>query len=327
VWFQDFEDTDAFGNVVIRTYLMTTGYIWDGQYKEAKSVTTESGKPHSMELDPETLKGSWEYDPKTQMEFFIINDAIMSKLCILGDDVEPCFEGSSIKSPDVSSRFSLDDDFKHTLYSMLQDLRNVLEEGGQHMDDPKTTPEMENEEVNTEFSAAEEEAVENEVSNEESETEIENTESVNEAESSEEEGDNAPEEAAPAAPDHFELLKEIEELKTAYESLNAKYTELVEFKKGVDNKEKDALIAEFYMLSDEDKADVITNKEKYSLADIKAKLSVICFDKKINFTKENNDETQNAGNAEEDVSTYSLNSDISNLPEWVRAVMEEQKNS
>jgi len=43
----------------------------------------------------------------------------------------------------------------------------------------------------------------------------------------------------------------------------------------VENSRKDALIAEFYMLSDEDKKDVIENKTKYTLDEIKAKLSVI----------------------------------------------------
>jgi len=38
------------------------------------------------------------------------------------------------------------------------------------------------------------------------------------------------------------------------------------------------------MLSDEDKADVVRNIEKYTLEEIKSKLSVICFDKKVSFT-------------------------------------------
>jgi len=41
------------------------------------------------------------------------------------------------------------------------------------------------------------------------------------------------------------------------------------------------------MLSEEDKKDVIENKTKYSLEEIKAKLAVICFEKKVNFNSEN----------------------------------------
>jgi len=44
-----------------------------------------------MELDEKSLQGHWAKNIKNEMEFFIINDAIFSKLCILGDEVEPCF--------------------------------------------------------------------------------------------------------------------------------------------------------------------------------------------------------------------------------------------
>jgi len=44
-----------------------------------------------MELDEQSLNGHWSTDIKNDMDFFIISDAIFSKLCILGDDVEPCF--------------------------------------------------------------------------------------------------------------------------------------------------------------------------------------------------------------------------------------------
>ena len=64
----------------------------------------------------------------------------------------------------------------------------------------------------------------------------------------------------------------------------------MEFKKEIDNKEKDSLIAEFYMLSEDDLRDVKENKEKYTLEEIKSKLAVICFDKKINFTTNNESE-------------------------------------
>ena len=133
VWFQKFEDMDDFGNTTTREYLMTTGYLWTGQFEECQSVVT-SGKPQSMELDEENLNGHWSTDSKTGMDFFIINDAIFSKLCILGDDVEPCFEGASVTAPQVSTSFTkIDDGFKKTLYTMMQDLKFALE-GGQKME-------------------------------------------------------------------------------------------------------------------------------------------------------------------------------------------------
>jgi hypothetical protein len=148
VWFQTFEDTDEFGNTVTRKYLMTTGYLWTGQYEECK-VATEEGRPHSMELDEATLNGHWSKNPKNNMEFFIINDAIFSKLCILGDDVEPCFEGSSVTKPTVSSNFTkIDAEFKKTLFSMMQELQFALQ-GGQQMEDEVKVPEVAAEESAT----------------------------------------------------------------------------------------------------------------------------------------------------------------------------------
>jgi len=49
-----------------------------------------------MEIDDTTLNASWTEDENGFPEFFIINEAFMSKLCILGEDYEPCFEGSQI---------------------------------------------------------------------------------------------------------------------------------------------------------------------------------------------------------------------------------------
>ena len=156
VWFQTFEDTDEFGNKVTRKYLMTTGYLWTGQYEECKIVVDE-GRPHSMELDEDTLNGHWATNKESNMDFFIINDAIFSKLCILGDDVEPCFEGSSVTAPKVSSSFTkIDDEFKKTLFSMMQELQFALQ-GGQQMENEVQVPETE--EVVMETPAVEEECV------------------------------------------------------------------------------------------------------------------------------------------------------------------------
>ena len=138
VWFQTFEDTDEFGNVVEREYLMTTGYLWTGQFKECELALKE-GRPQSMELDEETLKGRWETNRANGMDFFIINDATFSKLCILGDDVEPCFEGSSVTAPKVSASFTkMDEAFRKTLFTMMQELQFALQ-GGQQMENEKIT--------------------------------------------------------------------------------------------------------------------------------------------------------------------------------------------
>jgi len=92
-----------------------------------------------MELEKDSVKGEWQTNYQNGLDFFIINDAIIQKICILGDDVEPCFEGASVTAPNVSAQFTLDDNFKHTLYSMMQDLRNALNGGGQQMENLEAT--------------------------------------------------------------------------------------------------------------------------------------------------------------------------------------------
>ena len=214
VWFQTFEDTDEFGNTVTRKYLMTTGYLWTGQYEECKVAEVE-GRPQSMELDEKTLKGHWANNPQNNMEFFIINDAIFSKLCILGDDVEPCFEGASVTKPNVSSSFTkIDDEFKRTLFSMMQELQFALQ-GGQQMENEVQVPETVVEETPATVEQFTEEvsapAVEEAVVAEPTEV-VENDFAASKDEEKKEEED----EAAPAEEEKEEASEEDDEEKKKY---------------------------------------------------------------------------------------------------------------
>ena len=139
VWYQDYQEIDGkTGEPVIRKYMMTNGYLWTGQFEEAKQALL--GKGQSMELDDETLRGTWSKDNNDGIDYFIINDAIFSKLCILGDDVEPCFEGASIAASNTNFAFSNNEtQFKRTLFSMMQDLEKIItpKQGGEPMEDNK----------------------------------------------------------------------------------------------------------------------------------------------------------------------------------------------
>ena len=342
VWFQNFEDSDGMGNTVVRKYLMTTGYLWTEQFPES-SLPVKEGRPQSMQLQQKSVQGHWEKNYANGLDFFIINDAIIQKICILGDDVEPCFEGASVTAPDVSTKFTLDDKFTHTLYSMMQDLKNALNGGGQQMENLENTVVVENEntdpvteftqetavsettpQVNDEGTSAPADYVKKDEEKEKKSAEEnadgesdENSEDDTDDENTDKDDDDKDKKNAKK----YELLQEeLDSLKNSYTELQSQYQELLNFKKEIDNQKKDALIAEFYMLSDEDKADVISNKEKYTLSEIKAKLSVICFDKKISFSKETEEK-------EDKIITYTLNSDNenSNLPDWVKAVKEQEK--
>ena len=350
VWFQKFEDQDDFGNTIVREYLMTTGYLWTEQFEECKSAVTGEGKPQSMELDEKTLNGHWSKDLKSNIEFFIIHDAIFSKLCILGEDVEPCFEGANVSAPEVSSKFSKDDNFTKSLFTMMEQLKYTLsnDEGGQlGMDGDLTNVVVEP--VVEEAPATVEENFSAELGNDNESSTVENQNNIEEftqdSISSEEtpvveetpatedfakkdEEEEKPEENDDDKKDKdedkeddedskkkFELLEaEHAELQSKYEALEASYQELVEFKKQIEDKEKDELIASFYMLSDEDKAEVIANKANYSLKEIKAELSMICVDKKVNFNLNEEKELDKP-------LTYNLSqSDNVSKPAWLKAV-------
>ena len=77
------------------------------------------------------------------------------------------------------------------------------------------------------------------------------------------------------------------------------------------------------MLTDEDKEDLITNIDTYSVEDIEAKLSVICVRNKVSF-----DLDENKNNSP---TVFNLNSDEDDdaaIPAWVKAVIavSEKKN-
>lgn len=380
VWFQFFEDQDEFGNTCVREYLMTEGYLWTGQFEECQRVL-ENSNPQSMELDEKTLKGYWSTDNNKGVDFFIINDAVFSKLCILGDDVEPCFEGANVSAPNLSSQFSKDDEFTKSLFTMMSELKFALNnsEGGKPMhneiqneldnnvastsfenqdnveapvtqfdesgeasaensSDSQTSAEDEIQETSTEEEGEvvvltaseppvndEEKVLEDDakVSSKKKPEEFAKEKDKEEKSETEKSEDNTEDEDKKDfackededKKDKFSLEQQLEELQTQFAALQAENAELLAFKQKVEEKEKDELIASFYMLSDEDKKDVIDNKANYSLKEIKAELSMICVDKKVNFNLEN------AASVEEAPVTFNLNShQADTLPAWLKAV-------
>lgn len=351
VWFQKFDDYDDFGNSVTREYLMTTGYLWTGQYEECKSVVEGDGKPHSMELDEETLDGHWSENIKTGMDFFIINDAIISKLCVLGDDVEPCFEGSSVTAPKVSASFNLDDGFKRTLFTMMQDLKAALEGGNKMSLDENTvvTPEADvtpnTEDTFTEGTDNVDNIVQNDATENQENIETPVTEDFSKKEEDEDdsnfkcgdkdkkkskcakqedegEKDDSSEDKKDEEEDEDKkkfsaLSAEHEALKAQFSELQKDYQALIAFKNEVESAKKDEMIKSFYMLSDEDKKEVVDNKDKFTLEEIESKLSVI-------FTKKSLAEMSIKTESDEEekpIVTFGLDdASIDSVPAWISAV-------
>ena len=311
-----------------------------------------------MELseNPNYLDAYWTKDGNGNKEFFIINEAIISKLCILGEEFEPCFEGGSIEAPKIE--FSLEDSFKEQLLSMMTELTNILNEGGAKMVTDTNTPVV-NEPVVDPVQDPVVDPVVNEpavdpIVNEPAADPVVDTDPVADpadtdpapvAEFAEGKKDDdkevCPECGKPAdectcekdkkkkeyvleeIPEYVELQSNHTELETKYstllsdyEALKAEKDTLAEFKANVDKKEKEALIASFYMLSDELKKDVVDNIDTYSLEDIEAKLSILCVRNKVSFDLEND-------NKEADPISYNLNdtgSSNDNVPEWIKAI-------
>ena len=433
VWFQKFLDDGQNEH----EYLMTEGYIWTGQYPEAKRII-DKGNNQSMELDEKTLDAFWTKDGNGKPQFFIINEAIVSKLCVLGEECEPCFEGSQI-----AVNFSLASDFKEQLFTMVNEVKDLLKEGGAKVFTryaveigdalwsalysyiESTYPDGQNcycsiyrvegifEEGGQKFAvlqnrtsmkyyrlnfsigesegfipsdtlievtksytpaeepqfalkdveefeaqyAAKKKAEEDKSGKSKDDNSDDNTEDPKnedpenkDPEENDDEnkkkkgkedfacGDKKKKYSLDEIPQYTELQTQFSDLQAKFSELETKYNALVseneslkndnatltEFKNQSERKEKEEMINSFYMLSDEDKKDVIENIDTYSLNDIEAKLSIICVRNKVSFDLDENNKNH------QDPTTYNLNGDNNDddadTPAWIKAVLETAKN-
>ena len=334
---------------------MTEGYLWTGQYPECERILTH-GNNQSMELDEKNINAHWAKDENGDPQFFIINEAIISKLCILGENYEPCFEGAQI----TKVQFSFDDGFKEKLFSMMNELKELLNEGGVSMDKDLLTSEGVIEEGQDSNFAAKADEEKKDVKKDDdkeegkcpkcgkpkSECECKDEDDEDKkkfaANDPEDKKDKKDEDKCPECgkpkeectckdkkedkkekynlneiPEYVELSENYSTLQSQYSALETEVTALREFKVAAERKDKEAMIAGFYMLSDEDKKDVVDNIDTYSLEDIEAKLSIICVRNKVSFDLDDNKEEK------KEVVTYSMNdqlSDDSNVPAFVKAM-------
>lgn len=323
VWFQKFLDDDS----IEHEYLMTEGYLWTGQYPEAQRVI-DKGNNQSMELDENSLQGHWAEIEKNGPEFFIINEAIISKLCILGEEYEPCFEGSAV----TKVQFSFEPQFKENLFSLIEQMKTILKEGGTQMTNNTDATKIEDVETNLENTEDKENKTEPAATQDEGADGATGDPASEEGTTptGEEKTDDTPEENFEDKTVEYNLeeIQEYIELKNDYSQLEDNYNQVVsqnsqlqseiaelkEFKAKVEKIEKQKMIDSFTMLEDEEKLDVITNIDKYSLDEIEAKLSVICV---------RNGKIGNSTKTEEPTN-YSYNIDSAdftdNTPAWLKAV-------
>lgn len=409
IWFATYIDDEK----VERTYLCTEGYIWDHAYPEVERVKTQ-GNNQSMEIDEGTLNANWADDENGFPEFFIINEAFISKLCILGEDCEPCFEGSQITS------FSLvvEDSFQKKMYSMMNEIKDLLTGGGakvfktysvkigdalwsalysyiestypqeekagyskysvdgifedgdqkfavlcdsdkkyyrlnfsfseeQGFQSEKDLVELTEYSASSQFSESEVETYiidyvkkkEDEEKNKDKTDEKDKKDSKEQTEEDEKNGSKEdPKEedddkkkkkfsydSLDEIPEYVTLRTNFSNLEAQVETLNNTIKELNEeieplrsFKVQAERKEKEDMIARFYMLSEEDKKDIVDKIDTYSLDDIEAKLSILCVRNKVSFS----DDTQTR--PETTFSLTDTNND-SSTPAWVKAALETAK--
>lgn len=313
VWFQKFNDEG-----VEREYLVTDVYIWTGVYPESKRIL-ENGNNHSMELNEKNQSGFWTKDEKTNERIFIYNEALIEKLCVLGENVEPCFEGAQF-----SSQFSLEGNqefqkLKTMVYSMMDQLKETFNKGGSQ--EP-----MDNEnKALTEFEK-------NNPNPEDKNKEKENSSGTPAPEKEgKEDKDKKGKYNLEDVTEYTELLAKFNELESKYSALeqekntlDTEVAELKKFKLKAERQNKQQMIDSFYMLSDDDKKDVVEHIDTYSLDDIEAKLSILCVRNKVNFNLEDKHE-------EDDKTPKGLfnleHPETDNVPDWVKAIRETAKSS
>lgn len=86
---EEHQDSDG----MTRTYGCSDVLIFSALYEEANSIV---GKAQSMELYTPSIKGSWQFIKGKRL--FVYTDGCFLGLQILGEDVEPCFEGAAFFS-------------------------------------------------------------------------------------------------------------------------------------------------------------------------------------------------------------------------------------
>lgn len=307
VWFQKFQDEDG----VIRDYLLTEGYIWSGIYPESQRII-DKGNNQSMELDKDTLQGNWGISNQNNGRVFIINDATITKLCILGENFEPCFEGAQITGSAQFGEYSLQNDLSKLREAIAAMSKQIQEyERSSQMED-QVIQEQEQEVIETPEAENFEKIKDNPIQDEQQKSE----ETVEEPQYSLEE-----------IPEYIQLKADFEQLQNDYsvlkeenEALVATNQQLNEFKLSVEKKDKQAMIDSFYMLSAEDKQEVQNNIDNYSLNDIEAKLSIICVRNKVDFSLNDKEDEKE----KEAPIIFSLDPTVNNsdIPEWIQAVKE-----
>lgn len=285
-----------------------------------------------MELNDKYEKGFWTKDNNSGRNIFIINDGLIEKLCILGSDVEPCFEGSQIKSFSLTSpEFA---EFKATMFSMINELKDALSKGGsEEMENENKNPQTQEETTPVSEFEKKKPDEENDKKKETEQQQDKNSDTStddkkeNKEDTSDDKKDKKKYELNEIAEyvalqlQYSELQGKYSDLEKSYQALSEEVEGLRQFKLTANRKEKEAMVASFYMLSDEDKKDVVDHMDTYSLDDIEAKLSILCVRNKVDFSLDKKQEDKPDATKQYMLNLQqNENNDTDDAPAWVKAV-------
>lgn len=283
---------------VYRTYACTDVILWTGRYPIASRIV---GKSHSMELNPDTVEGEWV---ETEDDFYFqFSNAEFFGLCILGDDYEPCFEGSSFyelhrKEEQKPVSHELQEMF--SLYKKELDIASENQTGGQEMEEenkdlnveeqvPETDEVVEEQEVET--PAEGEEVVEEETTPEEEGEAEEGEEQEEEPETEEGKGDSESEEPEAeeqeGSDEEPDLNSQLAEKDAEIADLKAQLEELQSYKLAKVKEEKEKVLEAYSKKLTEEEVENFKNKiDDYETAvDFKKEIALCILD------KENTEET------------------------------------
>ena len=279
---------------VEREYASFNVVLWTKAFEEANDIISH---PLSMEINPDTINGAFmvidgEY-------CFKFTSAEMLGICVLGYNVEPCFEGASFLSVDdmreFKRLFKIDKQQALLSYNTINDKGDTsmeekekemtpVEEFTQMRDDDLGEPEVVEEvpaepETSTEFTKEDEEesVVEEEVpevfsKDEESEPNEDVEVFQNQITELEQMNKN--------------LNEKINELEDKISNLEKANFELIEYQNNKIKEEKERVIAEYTEILSEEEINGI-DMTKFSVEDLNDKLAAMAYRKLANHDSAN----------------------------------------
>lgn len=203
---EEHEDQDG----ILRTYACFDCILFCDYFEEANEIV---GKPQSMELNKDTIVGDWKVLDDEE-EYFVYSYAEMKGFCVLGSNVEPCFESAAFFEKNEDSKFDKFSLLLSDLMERVKEAENEKEGGEQSMDNEQVVV-VEETEQQTQVENFEEQT-------EEVIAEVENTE----VETTEVETENTPNEFDILQNNYNELLEKFNILTADMEKLNSDFVEI-----------------------------------------------------------------------------------------------------